>query len=105
MRSLFATCAAVAVTAAFAMPVPAGAAEKRADGVRNVEQMDVSAQRRYRRYYAPTLLRPALSALRRIVPNLTTRRTTPTRRVPTTGLIIGPGVGVGVGPFGFGLGF
>ena len=50
MKGLFAACAAVGLTAAFALPAPAVAAEKRADGVRNVEQMDVSAQRRYGRY-------------------------------------------------------
>ena len=50
MTTTLATCAALAVTAVVAMPIPAGAAEKRADGVRNAEQTDVSAQRRYRRY-------------------------------------------------------
>jgi hypothetical protein len=49
MRSLFATGAAVALTAVVALPAPAVAAEKRADGVRNVEQMDGSSQRRSRR--------------------------------------------------------
>ncbi len=63
MTKILATCAALAMTAAFAMPGAAVAAEKRADGVRNIEQTtieqttDVSAQRRYRRhayrYYGP----------------------------------------------------
>ena len=97
MIKVLATCAAVALTAAFAMPAPATAAEKRADGVWDTsDQIEVSSRRRYRAYraygprygyyrgyrsysspyyaYAPRYYRPYYS----------------------------PGVSIGVGPFGFG---
>jgi hypothetical protein len=102
MRSLFATGAAVALTAVFALPAPAVAAEKRADGVRNVEQMDVSSQRRYRRYgyraYGPRYgyYRPYRSYYRAPYYAYAPRYYQP---------YYGPRVGVGVGPFGFGIGF
>jgi hypothetical protein len=48
---LLAACAAVAVTAMLALPGSAGATEQRADGIRNNDGIEVSAQRRYRRYY------------------------------------------------------
>lgn len=106
MTRILATCAAVALTAAFAMPSSVSAAEKRADGARNQDQIEVSAQRKkqrhhvhrhhgpryghYRPYrshhyapyyaYAPRYYRPYRPYYR-------------------------PGVSVGVGPFGFGFGF
>jgi hypothetical protein len=99
MTKLLATCAALALTAAFTMPVPAGATEKRADGVRNLDQIEVSAKRkrRYvRRYYAPRYgyYRPYYydAPYYAYAP----RYYRPYYR---------PGVSVGVGPFGFGFGF
>ena len=103
MRSLFATCAAVALTAVFALPAPAVAAEKRADGVRNVEQMDVSSQRQISPLrvsdYGPRYgyYRPYRSVL-------PTRRTTPMRR-GTIGRITGRGWASASARFGFGIGF
>ena len=89
------------MTAVFAMPIPAGATEKRADGVRNAEQTDVSAQRRYRRYgyrYGPRYrygyrygYRPYYGAPYYAY--------SPYYRP----YYRGPGVGIGVGPFGFGF--
>src|SRR5688572_16195249 len=100
MTKLLTTCAALTLTAAFAMPVPAGATEKRADGVRNMEQTDVSARRRHRRhvhrYYGPRYrygyARPYYydSPYYAYAP----RYYRPYYR---------PGVSVGVGPLGFGF--
>jgi hypothetical protein len=105
MKSILATCAAAALTAAFAMPVSAGATEKRADGVRNVEQTDVSAQRRkyrrhaHRHYYGPRY-RYRYGYAPRYYSGpyyaYAPRYYRPYYR---------PGVSVGVGPFGFGFGF
>ena len=84
MRSLFAIGAAVAVTAVFALPAPAVAAEKRADGVRNVEQMDVSSQRRYRHKvsrYGAAIIGMGITGLSFVLP---LRRTT-LMACPTTG--------------------
>ena len=54
MYKLLAGCAAVAVTALVMLPASAGAAERRADGMRTSNQIEVSSVRRYRRYgYAP----------------------------------------------------
>ena len=106
MTKILASCAALALTAVFAMPVSAGATEKRADGVRNAEQTDVSAQRRYRRYghryYGPRYrygyrgyrygYRPYYSA-----PYYAYS--------PYYRPYYGPRVGVGVGPLGFGFGW
>jgi hypothetical protein len=50
MTKLFAFCAVLAVTGLLALPTPADAKKRRADGLRNVEQVEVSA-RRYRRYH------------------------------------------------------
>ena len=108
MTRILATCAALALTAAFAMPAPAVAAEKRADGVRNtIEQIDVSARRAgigiatCIAHYGPRYATGIAMATGRTI---TTRRTTPTRRGYYRPYY-GPSVGVGVGPFGFGLGF
>jgi len=101
-------CAAAALTAAFALPAPAMAAEKRADGVRNVEQIEVSAQRRkYRnhhrhrhvhRYHGPRYgyYRP----YRPYYYDAPYYAYAPRYYRPYR-----PGVSVGVGPFGFGFGF
>ena len=112
MTKILATCAAVALTTAFAMPVPASAdTSKRTDGVRNVtEQTDVSARRRYRvaryhygprRYYAPRrygYYRPYYA--RPYYYDAPYYAYAPRYRP-----YYGPSVGVGVGPLGFGLGF
>ncbi len=100
MTKILATCAAVALTAAFALPAPATAAEKRADGVRNQDQIEVSSQRRYRRYgyrYGPRYgYLPAVSfVLQRSVLRLC---------AAVLSAVLRPRVGVGVGPFGFGFG-
>jgi hypothetical protein len=49
MTGMLAALAAIGAMALVA--TPAGAAERRADGVRNVDQIEVSAQRRYYRGY------------------------------------------------------
>ena len=105
MRSLFAIGAAVAVTAVFALPAPAVAAEKSADGVRNVEQMDVSSQRRYRRYgyraYGPRYYRYGYYRPYRSYYRAPYYAYGPSYYNP----YYGPRVGVGVGPIGFGFRF
>ena len=53
MYKILATCAAVAVTALIALPGPVSAAERRADGIQNSDQLEVSSQRRYRRHASP----------------------------------------------------
>jgi hypothetical protein len=49
--------AAIGIAGLLALPVPATANDKRADGIRNGEVMDFSSHRRYRRvvrhYYGP----------------------------------------------------
>ena len=102
MNKLLATGAAVALTAAFAIPAPAVAAEKRANGVHNQDQIEVSDQRRryrraYRAYYGPRYgyARPYYydAPYYAYAPR------------PYYRPYYGPGVGVGVGPFGFGFGW
>jgi hypothetical protein len=52
MPKLLAACAALAVTAMFALPGSAGATEQRADGIRNNDGIEVSSRHRhYRRYH------------------------------------------------------
>jgi hypothetical protein len=54
MYKILAAGAAVAVTALIALPVPAGAVERRADSMRTSDQIEVSSARRRhysRRYY------------------------------------------------------
>jgi hypothetical protein len=104
MTKILATCAAVALTAAFAMPVPAGAAEKRADGVRNQDQTEFSSQRRYRRYYGHRYYGPRYGYYRpyRSYYNAPYYAYAPR---PYYRPYYSPGVAVGVGPFGFGFGF
>ncbi len=50
MYKVLTICAAVAVTALIALPGQAGAGERRADGARNTDQIEVSSARRHRRY-------------------------------------------------------
>jgi hypothetical protein len=97
MTKILATCAAVALTAAFAMPAPAVAAEKRADGVWNKsDQIEVSSRRRYRAYraYGPRYgyYRPYRSYYSSPYYAYSPGYYQPYYR---------PGISVGVGPFGF----
>lgn len=61
MYKIFAVCAAVAVTALVALPNPVSASERRSDGMRNSDQIEVSSARRRRyyprRYYGPRYYR------------------------------------------------
>ena len=50
MYKIIAACAAVAVTALIALPDSAGAIERRADSMRNSDQIEVSSVRRHRHY-------------------------------------------------------
>jgi len=50
MYKMLTVCAAAAVTTLVFLPGPADALERRADGMRNSDQIEVSSQRRYRRY-------------------------------------------------------
>ncbi len=101
MRKILATCAGLTLIAAFALPVPAVAAEKRADGVRNAEQTDVSSQRRrYRRNVYRS--GPRYGYYRQHYYNAPYYAYAPQ---PYYRPYYGPRVGVGVGPFGFGLGW
>ena len=101
MRGLFATCAAVALTAAFALPAPAVAAEKRADGMRNAEQMDVSSQRRYRRAYR--YYGPRYGYYRPYRPYYYDAPYYAYAPRPYYRPYYRPGISVGVGPLGFGV--
>jgi hypothetical protein len=58
MTRMLAVLAVAGATALVALP--AGAAERRADGVRNVDSIEISAQRRYyrRHYYGRPYARP-----------------------------------------------
>jgi hypothetical protein len=109
MTKLLGLCAAAALTVAFAMPAPAMAAEKRADGLRSTDQVtEFSAQKRkryrghahryHRHYHGPRhgyrygyRYRPHYAPYYAYAP----RYYRPYYR---------PGVSVGVGPFGFGFG-
>lgn len=89
MSKILATCAALAVTAVMALPAPASAAERRADGIQSQQQaggLEFSDQRR--RYYRPRYYGGYYNA-------------------PYYAYAPRPyyGPGVGVGPFGFGFGF
>ena len=100
MTKLLTTCAALALTAAFAMPVPAGATEKRADGVRNLDQIEVSARRKRKRVVVRHYYGPRYRYARPYYYDSPYYAYSPYYRP-----YYGPRVGVGVGPFGFGFGF
>lgn len=53
MKKVLATFAALAISTAFAMPASAASTEKRADGVRNLDQTEVSDQGRQACNFAP----------------------------------------------------
>jgi hypothetical protein len=100
MTKILATCAAVALTAAFAMPAPATAAEKRADGVwKTSDQIEVSSRRRHRayRYYGPRY--GYYRGYRPYYHSSPYYAYAPRYYRP----YYSPGVSVGVGPFGFGV--
>lgn len=105
MTKILATCAAIALTAAFALPSPVAAAEKRADGVRTQDQIEVSSQRKHRRHvhryhgHRYGHYRPYRSHYYAPYYAYQPRYYRPYRPYYR------PGVSVGVGPFGFGLGF
>ena len=106
MTRILATCAAVALTAAFALPTQVGATEKRADGVRTVtEQTDVSAQRRYHRRYVHRYYGPRYGYYRARPYYYDAPYYAYAPRYRYHRPYYGPSVGVGVGPFGFGFGF
>ena len=50
MYKMLTACVAIAVTTLVILPGPANALERRADGMRNSDLIEVSSQRRYRRY-------------------------------------------------------
>jgi hypothetical protein len=107
MKKMLGICAAAALMAAFALPVPAVVAEKRADGLRSTDQVtEFSAKKRkkyrghahryHRHYHGPRYgyrYRPHYydAPYYAYAP----RYYRPYYR---------PGVSVGVGPFGFGFG-
>jgi hypothetical protein len=98
MSKILVGCAALALTAAFALPVPAVAAEKRAAGVHNQDQIEVSDQRRrYRRAYR--YYGPRYRYARPYYYDAPYYAYGPRYYRP----YYGPSVGVGVGPFGFGF--
>lgn len=102
MRNLFATCAAVAVTALIALPVPASAASNKAFGVTQTQTAptDISAARRHYRHYG----------YRHGYRHYGYRYSRPYYRGygayaydPYYRPYYRPGISVGVGPFGFGI--
>jgi hypothetical protein len=98
MSKMLATCAAVAVTALIALPVPVGAVEKSAPGVKQTELTDISAARRIHRHYLRHTYRPYYS--RRYYAPYDAYAYDPYYRP-----YYRPGFSVGVGPFGFGFGY
>jgi hypothetical protein len=50
MPKLLAALAAIGLTIVVALPGPSQAGERRADGIRNIDQVEVSARRKKRRY-------------------------------------------------------
>ena len=106
MRKVLAICAAVALTAAFALPAPAVAAEKRADGVHNMDQLEVSAKRKKHRRHVHRYHGPRYGYYRSHRPyyyDAPYYAYSP--RYYGYRPYYRPGVSVGVGPFGFGFGF
>jgi hypothetical protein len=102
MMKILATCAAVALSAAFALPTSAVAAEKRADGVHKQDQIEVSARRKYRRHHVRRYYGPRYGYYRPHYYNAPYYAYAPR---PYYRPYYRPGVSVGVGPFGFGFGF
>jgi|1185.fasta_scaffold237871_2 hypothetical protein len=105
MSKMLATCAAVAVTAMMALPVPAGAVENSAQrsdhAVKRTELTDVSAARRvYHRRYVRHHYRPYYGYSRGYYAPYGAYAYDPYYRP-----YYRPGFSVGVGPFGFGFGF
>jgi hypothetical protein len=104
MRNLFATCAAIAVTAMIALPAPASAASNKASGVTQTQTAptDISAARRHyyrgrhwgHRYGYRVYGRPYYGGPYNAY-----------AYDPYYRPYYRPGVSVGVGPFGFGFGF
>jgi hypothetical protein len=101
MTKLLATCAAATLTAAFALPASAETT-KRPDGVRNVDQTEVSDQRRRHRRYVHRYYAPRYGYARPYYYDAPYYAYAP---APYYRPYYRPGVSVGVGPFGFGLGF
>lgn len=101
MSKLLTTCAAVAVTAMFALPAPASAAQSKAAGISQNAPTDISAARRFHRYghhyYGRRVYGRSYYAPYRAYAYDPYYR--PYRHYYR------PGVSVGVGPFGFGFGF
>lgn len=102
MTRILATCAAAALSAAFAMPASADTT-KRSDGVRTVtEQTDVSAQRRhYRHRHVYRHYGPRYGYYRPYYYDAPYYAYAPRYRYYRP--YYGPRVGVGIGPFGFGV--
>jgi len=106
MSKMLATCAAIAVTAMFALPAPAGAAEKSAPAAKQAganELTDISAARRHYRRYGYVrhhYYRPYRYGYYRPYYGYDAYAYDPYYRP-----YYRPGVSVGVGPFGFGFGF
>src|SRR5688572_17388052 len=92
--------AAVGVTAMLALPAPAVAKDRPADGVRNMEQLEVSSARRHKRRYVRHYYGPRYSYYRPYrygyYQPYHSYAYSPYYR---------PGPFVSVGPFGFGFGF
>jgi hypothetical protein len=89
--------AAIGVTAMLALPAPAIAKDRPADGVRNLDQLEMSSARRkyrrhVRRYYAPRYYYSG-------------PRYYPYDAYAYSPYYYRPGPFIGVGPWGFGFGF
>ena len=104
MRSLFATCAALAVTAIIAMPATVSAASSKAAGVTETAPTDISSARRHR-YYGGHY-RGYRTYGHRGYRTYGRSYYAPYRAYgydPYYRPYYRPGISVGVGPFGFGL--
>ena len=101
MSKLLTTCAALAVTAMFALPAPANAAQNKA-GISQTAPTDISAARRFHHYghhyYGRRVYGRSYYAPYRAYAYDPYYR-------PYRPYYYRPGVSVGVGPFGFGFGF
>ncbi len=98
MTKILALGAAAAITAAVALTSPAGAAEPRADGLRNADQIEVSSARRHRRVYVRRYYGPRYYGGPYYDDPYYAYGYYPYRYYR-------PGPYIGIGPFGFGFGW
>jgi hypothetical protein len=114
MSKILVGLAAIGMTAMLAVPVPAVAKDRPADGVRNMEQLEVSSARRHnrrhvRRHYAPRRIYGGRSYYRPYRYGHYSPYYQPYNSYAYSPYYYRPyyrpGPFISVGPFGFGFGF